>query len=83
MKSNTRILSNKMNISNNLIRKFKRVSPMPTKIIASLKKSSKTFYLFIIVTFRNISQMLASLTLNNLPLLIKFNTSQSTKYINL
>ena len=61
--------------------------PNANKFIASLKKSSKTFYLFIylfiIVTFRNISQMLASLTLNNLPLLIKFNTSQSTKYINL
>ena len=83
MKSNTHRLSNKMNISNNLIRKFKCVSPNANKFIASLKKSSKTFYLFIIVAFRNISHMLASLTLNNLPLLIKFNTSQSTKYINL
>ena len=83
MKSNTLQTIQKMNTSNNLTRKFKCVSPNANKFIASLKKSSKTFYLFIIVTFRNISQMLASLTLNNLPLLIKFNTSQSTKYINL
>ena len=48
MKSNTHKLSNKMNTSNNLIRKFKRVSPMPTNLL--LFEEEFQIILFIIVT---------------------------------